>query len=1700
MIGFFKSTNGSSLCIACSSGLSTLQIGTTSGLMCECGAGTETIDGGICQICLPGTYSVGGVGVSCTPCPPGTYGNTSQLETAQCSGLCESGFFCPLGSISSQQIRCPFDYSISLIGSDDQFDCTCIPGATGDDGGYCARCPIGYYGAGGNSSCIKCTSFTSTGGPGASHISDCKCQPGFQRINGICSACARDQYKAAAADTLCDTCPPLTSIPLRAATSLEMCICKPGYDGENGGPCTPTPNPTVYVNVAQSQTSPSSAQFINFVANFSRAIAALPSSSVIINGTAGATLAFVTGWGREWSISISGMTQAGTVIVSIAHGLADTDLSADLSLPSRSSNNVVYYDNERAACNLVQAHGQADPTFIVPVFFTATFTKPITLLQAGASSNVLITSSPVVDWPEGSLLMIGDTFGVVSVSGVAPIGTSTTVSVKIPADIAVDISGNLNYGSLSTDNSVTIDRTPPTIIWQMTDAFTDGLTSRVRVADTRLRILFSEPVSWSLLSTIPARTHVGIAGSAVSVGHTGLSYSSPPLPSATVLGVYEVIVDVRGLSLTGELNASLTVLAKAVTDRSSNTNHVASSFTILIDLTAPTATISRHMATRTPTNQATLSFDVEWSELVTGLTPSDITVVGTTAATTIIVQSIGNLSFVRAHLVSVSGMTHDGPVSLLILTNAVTDIAGNANAVVSTSPIIDYDTRPPRFSLDSPRSGSASMSPILIAFNMSDTAAAGSLRLTFRRIVAESNKISDVLSPHVFILNDLFNSIGLHSFDLNALGPLLTDDGAIVSATFDGVETSDGHPLVSDVMYSVELTCYDLAGNMETVVVTPFTFDITPPPVPRLFKPEASGTRGVPLQVQFQSVVPTSYVSLTFVDQTGTDPWSPHIVVFNNSVFGTLRYTTYLPSQLAGGDFVSSVSTAPLYDILMDQASYTVTLLIKDVAGNEASTSNEGFTFDSVTAQSPDVLLPDSYSLNRAPLTLTINLPQAAEAGSVVIVFTQTGGEADSGSPHVLLATFTSVGIHTVVILAPHTDLTPPGSLLSLSSGSRTLISGAIYSIRVQYRDVISSNPGYSLTPSVVFDFVPPAVPLLVSPAFASGWTTFIPINYTLPEAAASGSVRLTLTDSSGSTMVIITLAPSMEVQGCSTMVLPCDTLTNNAVQSVTILRPLVDDQPMSIKLSYTDSAGNPSPSAIRSGIVLDRKIPSIVDFTSPVANTAYGSTMLIKWKHTSKAADGTVAITFEATSSRSQVAALTWTLIMDDSFESIGVKSIVLNTANMASTEGVLEVRSSFGWSSLSAASSEVASLSSDDWYTVTISYQNLPGLFASASVASVVVDLNSPVSPLLSCNRVSNINLQCTLRLNETALSGSVQLTLRPNSTSAGTVRTITFDSTTETTSIVMVTLPCSGLLAGTAVASVVPVASLVSDATYLVSLSYRDSAGNLASSASLQFTYDKTRPPAAIFVSPQVGTIFEPPFGIQFVLAEEALAGSLVIRFRTSTTSTTSDTYSPHELVLAPFMGTAGAHTFTVSPSSLSSSLGTLSSTPSTPEVANQLVDGVIYDVIIIYKDLAGNSIDSTVQSLSYSSQLSCPPLLDVPPNGGVGTCSSLLLHGRSCSISCKSGYSVHPPNSRRTCNNGHHNGVSQFCQGITIAANLPLPVFPLLSIEPTPFVPYRAIVFNCLIVGARFNWQLQQCWSRICMFNWLRYGLARERSST
>jgi LPXTG-motif cell wall-anchored protein len=183
---------------------------------------------------------------------------------------------------------------------------------------------------------------------------------------------------------------------------------------------------------------------------FSEPVVGFATGDVMVGGTAGAGQAAVSGGGAAYTVSVTGMQQTGTVVVTIGAGVA-VDGAGNPNTASTFTDNSVTWnapaqpDNTPPAVTIDQAAGQADPTSTSPILFTVVFSEPVTGFATGdvTLGGTAGATSAVVSG--------GPTTYTVTVTGMQPTGT---VTATVAAGVAVDGAGNPNTASTSTDSSV----------------------------------------------------------------------------------------------------------------------------------------------------------------------------------------------------------------------------------------------------------------------------------------------------------------------------------------------------------------------------------------------------------------------------------------------------------------------------------------------------------------------------------------------------------------------------------------------------------------------------------------------------------------------------------------------------------------------------------------------------------------------------------------------------------------------------------------------------------------------------------------------------------------------------------------------------------------------------------------------------------------------------------------------------------------------------------------------------------------------------------------------------------------------------------------------------------------------------------------------------------------------------------------------
>src|SRR5204863_4928430 len=120
----------------------------------------------------------------------------------------------------------------------------------------------------------------------------------------------------------------------------KTCTLPISTDSSMSSDATP---PAVTINQAAGQADPTNSSPINFTAVFSKPVSGFTGAGVTISGTAGGTKTVtVTGGPSTYTVAVSGMTTSGTVIATIAAGMA-TDAAGNLNTASTSTDNSVTF-------------------------------------------------------------------------------------------------------------------------------------------------------------------------------------------------------------------------------------------------------------------------------------------------------------------------------------------------------------------------------------------------------------------------------------------------------------------------------------------------------------------------------------------------------------------------------------------------------------------------------------------------------------------------------------------------------------------------------------------------------------------------------------------------------------------------------------------------------------------------------------------------------------------------------------------------------------------------------------------------------------------------------------------------------------------------------------------------------------------------------------------------------------------------------------------------------------------------------------------------------------------------------------------------------------------------------------------------------------------------------------------------------------
>ena len=401
--------------------------------------------------------------------------------------------------------------------------------------------------------------------------------------------------------------------------------------------------------------------------SFGESVSGLFRSEITVDN--GFALDLVNGGGGNFIAEI-GVDDDGPVTVSLAAGVA-TDVEGNLNQASAPF--AVVVDRARPTPTI---SGPAGPTHSDPFTATIDFGEPVTGLVA---EEVMVLGGVL-------LQLIDDGNGVFLATIKA--AADGAVTVDLPANVATDLAGNMNRDA--DPLVVTVDTTAPQ------PAIT-GPAGHTNANPFAVTIDFGESVVGLTLGDIV------IGNGAVSnlTGHGDGSYT------ATIDAAAEGAVTVD-------------VPASVVSDLAGNNSAAANQFSVIIDTTAPTPTIS---GPASPTNQNPLAISIDFGEPVTGLTATDVTVSGGSLLNLV---DAGNGRFTAS--VNAIG---DGLVTVDLAAGVTSDLAGNGSLAASQySVTVDTTALVPSISGPVSATNSDSFTIVVDFFETVDGFVAGDITVT----------------------------------------------------------------------------------------------------------------------------------------------------------------------------------------------------------------------------------------------------------------------------------------------------------------------------------------------------------------------------------------------------------------------------------------------------------------------------------------------------------------------------------------------------------------------------------------------------------------------------------------------------------------------------------------------------------------------------------------------------------------------------------------------------------------------------------------------------------------------------------------------------------------------------------------------------------------------------------------------------------
>jgi len=706
---------------------------------------------------------------------------------------------------------------------------------------------------------------------------------------------------------------------------------------------------------------------------------------------------------------------------------------------------------------------------------TTTITiNPSTNLASGTAYYIQIDATAFQDVSANTYAGISDTTSWSFTTGSAPTITSISsdkTNGTYGVGTVIDIDVTFSQAVTSTGNvTVTLETgvTDETCTFAVSNATTGTCNYTVQAGDTT------------------ADLDASISGTIADTSGNALTNYTPATSLATNKAlVIDTVTQTPTLNTpsTGTTNSmhlsySLPETASSVyvtfTNGSAQTSTFAMSTASSVDITfSPTLTnaavIAAHPTTVTGissafstvlpdgTYTATLSYQDALGNTVASASASNIVIDTTTQAPTLTTPATGTTNSIRLHY-ALPETPFSNSVQV-IFTNSLSD---TSTFTMSAGTSVDFTFSPTSTNAAVLGANSSYITNISSAFSTVLPDDTYSVELQYQDSIG--NTVASVTTSGVVIdttapsaPTSFVAQVSGVNVSLSWANPLTDFSSVTIKRRVDTYPTSISDPAATTVRsgytgtsqsnnglsegnYYYSIFTVDAADNVSSAAQAFVTIDITPPTAPTGFTAEQSGSA-----INLSWANPSSdFASVTLMRKTGSYPTSTSDGTTVTSGFtGTNRSETGLSDN-----------------------TYYYSIFALDAAGNVSVAAQATATLDTVT-QTPNLITPTTGRSNTLHLSYT--LPETPTTGSVKVVFTNAQAQTSTftmGNSTTVDFTFDPTATNAVVSAAHIATIS------SISSNFSTVLPDNVYSVALQYRDVLGNPVVSTTTTGVIIDAV----------------------------------------------------------------------------------------------------------------------------------------------------------------------------------------------------------------------------------------------------------------------------------------------------------------------------------------------------------------------------------------------------------------------------------------------------------------------------------------------------------------------------------------------------------------------------------------------------------------------------------------------------